>query len=171
MNNAISVFQNVWVGGCGRTSRAWHITEISFFTSRNFTSLSPVTNNAPIYCIIFIYSTQTFVSVHRSFFLRSQKFNYGSLFVTCIIDRRHLTANYPSTLCWNDLKFHTQTQETSNLKHKKLHFFITIIGWKKMWDITFWVTLVYRHFIQLLRSRLIASITVIGSAQSIRSHD
>ena len=70
MNNAIGALHHVWAGGCGRTPRPQSIMQLRFSTSWSLNSLNPASNGAPIDCTTSVHSTQPFVNVPHTFFLR-----------------------------------------------------------------------------------------------------
>ena len=70
MNNVIGALQHIWAGGCDRASRPWSIMQIHVSTLWSLNSLNPASNSAPIDCTTSIYSTQPFMNVLHTFFLR-----------------------------------------------------------------------------------------------------
>lgn len=81
MKNAIGTVQHVWLGCCGRTSRAQQIMQLCLSTRWSFNSLISATNGATIYCTTSTHSTQYFVNIHSSF-STTKKF-YHNFVVWC----------------------------------------------------------------------------------------
>ena len=146
MNNVIGVLQHVWAGGRGRTPRLQSIMQLGFSTSWSLNSLNPASNSAPIDCTTSTYSTQPFMNVPHTFFLRHYKFNYSSLFVTCVRHRcyfhRLLQQRYLSD---DRVLIHTCAINISVYNSQFSHCYLYSGIRKKIWGITFWATLIFGH--------------------------